>query len=53
MWMKAGQISWDDAMPVRRWLTDEKKDQILDYLSQKRKRRKNLSLVANRKRKLF
>lgn len=52
---EAGQISWDDAMPVPTiLLTDEKKDQILDYLlSQKEKEEKSLSLVAQQEEKAF
>lgn len=36
---EAGQISWDNAMPVPTMLmTDEKKDQVLDYLRSKKDR---------------
>src|SRR5690606_25167489 len=46
---EAGQISWDNAMPVPTMLmTDEKKDQLLDYLKSKKeeKERSLKELVA-------
>lgn len=45
---EAGQISWDNAMPVPTMLfTDDKKDQLLDYLrSRKEKEEQNLRELA-------
>ncbi|MFT7204342.1 MAG: hypothetical protein ACI8YP_002831 [Algoriphagus sp.] len=52
---EAGQISWDDAMPAPTMLlTDEKKDQLLDYLlSQKEKEEETLSEVIESEEKAF
>lgn len=52
---EAGQISWDNAMPAPTMLlTDEKMDQMLDYLlSQKEKEEATLSEVIKAEEKAF
>ncbi len=52
---EAGQISWDNAMPVPTMLmTDDKKDQLLDYLrSRKDKEENNLKELAQSEEEAF
>lgn len=52
---EAGQISWDDAMPVPTMLlTDQKKDEMLSYLlSQKNKEEEELAKVAEKEEGAF
>jgi hypothetical protein len=52
---EAGQISWDDAMPVPTMLlTDEEKDNMLSYLlSQKDRKEEELKKVAEKEEEAF